>query len=148
MRSDDMVTLKQAAAAGLGVVALPVYTCTEDVAVGRLSRLLPYWIAGLPEISLLMYGRRGNPSQVDALAAFLRRELPDVMSCVGWVVAIIPSTDCRFGPALPSFKSPFPKTDFDCGTELRDKGLSRGIRCIRHERSRSPKWHCSGFFEG
>lgn len=82
MRSDDMVTLKQAAAAGLGVVALPVYTCVEDVAAGRLSRLLPEWNAGLPEISLLMHGRRGNPPQVDAIAAFLLRELPSVMNCV------------------------------------------------------------------
>lgn len=83
MRSDDMVTLKQAATAGLGVVALPVYTCTEDVAAGRLSRLLPEWNAGLPEISLLMHGKRGNPPQVDALAAFLRSELPDIMNGVG-----------------------------------------------------------------
>ena len=83
MRSDDMVTLKQAAAAGLGVVALPAYVCAEDVAAARLSRLLPEWIAGLPEISLLMHERRGNPPQIDALAAFLRRELPDVMNCVG-----------------------------------------------------------------
>jgi DNA-binding transcriptional LysR family regulator len=82
MRSDDMVTLKQAAAAGLGVVALPAYVCAEDVAAGRLSRLLPEWIAGLPEISLLMHERRGNPPQVDALATFLRRELPDVMNGV------------------------------------------------------------------
>lgn len=82
MRSDDMVSLKQAAASGLGVVALPVYTCTQDVVAGRLSRLLPEWNAGLPEISLLMHGRRGNPPQVDALATFLRRELPTVMNCV------------------------------------------------------------------
>jgi len=83
MRSDDMVTLKQAAAAGLGVAALPAYVCAEDVAAGRLSRLLPEWTAGSPEISLLMHGRRGNPPQVDALAAFLRRELPDVMNGAG-----------------------------------------------------------------
>ena len=83
MRSDDMVTLKQAAAAGLGVVALPAYTCIEDVAAGRLIRLLPKWNAGLPEVSLLMHGRRGNPPQVDALAEFLRREMPDVMNGVG-----------------------------------------------------------------
>jgi DNA-binding transcriptional LysR family regulator len=82
MLSDDMVTLKQAAAAGLGVVALPAYVCAEDVATGQLSRLLPDWIAGLPEISILMHERRGNPPQVDALAAFLRRELPDVMNGV------------------------------------------------------------------
>lgn len=80
LRSDDMATLKQAAAEGLGVVALPAYVCAEDVAAGRLTRLLPDWTAGLPEISLLMHERRGNPPQVDAFAAFLRRELPDVMS--------------------------------------------------------------------
>lgn len=79
LRSDDMVTLKQAAAAGLGVVALPAYVCAEDVASGRLSGLLPDWTAGLAEISLLMHARRGNPPQVDALAAHLRRTLPDVM---------------------------------------------------------------------
>ena len=83
MRSDDMVTLKNAAAAGLGVVALPAYVCAEDVAAGRLSRILPEWVAGLPEISLLMHERRGNPPQVNALATFLRRELPDVMNGVG-----------------------------------------------------------------
>lgn len=78
-----MVCLKDAAAAGLGVVALPIYVCAEDVAAGRLSRLLPDWTAGLPEISLLAHERRGNPPQVDALAAFLRRELPKVMNSVG-----------------------------------------------------------------
>ncbi|MBV6636759.1 MAG: LysR family transcriptional regulator, partial [Mameliella sp.] len=41
MRSDDMVSLKEAAAAGLGVVALPAYVCAEDVAAGRLCRFLP-----------------------------------------------------------------------------------------------------------
>ncbi len=83
MRCDDMVTLKLAATAGLGVAALPAYVCAEDVTAGRLCRLLPEWTAGLPEISLLMHERRGNPPQVDALAAFLRRDLPDVMNGVG-----------------------------------------------------------------
>jgi DNA-binding transcriptional LysR family regulator len=72
--------LKEAAAAGLGMAALPAYVCAEDVAAGRLIRLLPGWIAGSPEISLLTHGRRGAPPQVDALAAFLRRELPGVMN--------------------------------------------------------------------
>ncbi|QJF51114.1 LysR substrate-binding domain-containing protein [Roseobacter ponti] len=83
MRCDDMVSLKEAAAAGLGVVALPAYVCAEDVAAGRLSRLLPDWTAGLPEISLLAHERWGNPPQVDAIAAFLRLELPNVMNKIG-----------------------------------------------------------------
>jgi DNA-binding transcriptional LysR family regulator len=78
-----MATLKRAAAEGHGVVALPAYACAEDVAAGRLSRLLPDWTAGVPEISLLMHERRGNPPQVDAFAAFLRRELPDIMRGAG-----------------------------------------------------------------
>lgn len=85
MRCDDMVSLTEAAASGLGVVALPAYVCADDVAAGRLSRLLPDWTAGSPEISLLMHERRGNPPQVDALAAFLRRELPGVMNGGGSV---------------------------------------------------------------
>lgn len=80
MRSDDMVTLKQAAGSGLGAVALPAYVCAEDIENGRLRRILPEWTAGSPEISLLMHDRRGNPPQVDALAAFLRDHLPDVMT--------------------------------------------------------------------
>ncbi|MEO3480066.1 LysR substrate-binding domain-containing protein [Phaeobacter sp. CAU 1743] len=80
LRSDDMAILKQAASEGLGLVALPAYVCAEDIAAGRLCRVLPDWTAGAPEISLLMHERRGNPPQVDALAGFLRRELPTVMN--------------------------------------------------------------------
>ena len=43
---DDMLSLKQAAIAGLGVVALPGYVCRDDVKSGALRRVLPDWIAG------------------------------------------------------------------------------------------------------
>ena len=83
LRSDDMSTLKQAAASGLGVLALPAYVCAEDISLGRLRRVLPHWTAGSPEISLLMHERRGKPPQVDALAAFLIRHLPGMMNEAG-----------------------------------------------------------------
>lgn len=79
LRSDDMVTLMEAAAEGLGVAALPAYVCRGEVESGRLKRLLPAWTAGAPELSLLMPSRRGNPPQVDAMVAFLRAELPAVL---------------------------------------------------------------------
>lgn len=79
LRSDDMVTLMEAAAHGLGVAALPAYVCREAVEKGRLERLLPAWTAGAPELSLLMPSRRGNPPQVDAMVTFLRAELPTVL---------------------------------------------------------------------
>ncbi|MDF1731621.1 MAG: LysR substrate-binding domain-containing protein [Minwuia sp.] len=79
LRSDDMATLKQAATGGLGIVALPHYVCRTEVAAGQLCRLLPDWTAGLPELSLLMPSRQGVPPQVEAMAAFLRKELPNVV---------------------------------------------------------------------
>ncbi len=79
LRSDDMVTLKEAAAQGLGIAALPAYVCREEVENGRLKRLLPAWISGAPELSLLMPSRRGAPPQVDAMVEFLRTELPTVL---------------------------------------------------------------------
>jgi DNA-binding transcriptional LysR family regulator len=38
---DDMIALKRAAIAGLGVVALPGYVCREDVRLGALRQVLP-----------------------------------------------------------------------------------------------------------
>lgn len=79
LRSDDMATLKQAAAEGLGIVALPHYVCRDEVGAGRLCRLLPGWTAGLPELSLLTPSRKGVPPQVEAMVAFLRKEMPGVV---------------------------------------------------------------------
>jgi DNA-binding transcriptional LysR family regulator len=74
--SDDMSTLKRAAAAGLGIVALPGYVCRDDVEEGRLVRVLPEWIAGDAQLSMIMPSRRGRLPAVEALAEHLRRELP------------------------------------------------------------------------
>lgn len=74
--TDDMSTLKQAAAAGLGIVALPGYVCRRDVEVGDLVRVLPDWIAADAQLSMLMPTRRGLLPAVEAFADHLRRELP------------------------------------------------------------------------
>lgn len=74
--SDDMVTLKHAAADALGILALPGYVCREDVEEGRLVRILPDWTGGDSEISLLMPSRKGVMPAVEAFAEFLRSELP------------------------------------------------------------------------
>lgn len=75
LKSEDMTTLKRAAAAGLGIVALPAYTCREDVASGRLIRVLPQWHAGRAQLSLVMPRRRGYAAPVAALQAYLQAEL-------------------------------------------------------------------------
>ncbi|MEM9631808.1 MAG: LysR substrate-binding domain-containing protein [Pseudomonadota bacterium] len=76
LHSDDMVTLKVAAAESLGIVALPAYVCRDDVAAGRLVRVLSDWTAGEPQISLLMPSKQGVLPPVEAFVDFLLKELP------------------------------------------------------------------------
>ncbi|MBR9826492.1 MAG: LysR family transcriptional regulator [Alphaproteobacteria bacterium] len=77
--SDDMVTLKHAAADGLGIVALPDYVCRDFVQTGRLIPILPDWTAGTAQLSLLMPSKRGLPSAVQRLADFLRDQVPHLV---------------------------------------------------------------------
>lgn len=76
LASDDMSTLKRAAADGLGLVALPAYVCRAEVGAGLLERVLPDWSAGEPQISLIMPSRQGLLPAVEAFAGYLRRALP------------------------------------------------------------------------
>jgi len=78
--SEDMMTLKQAASAGLGIVGLPLYTCREELRAKRLVRVLPEWTAGNAEISLLMPSRHGVAPAVSRFASFLREELPKIVT--------------------------------------------------------------------
>lgn len=75
LNSEDMTTLKEAACSGLGVVALPAYTCRRELASGELVRVLPEWHAGEARLSLLMPRRRGSRAPVLALQSFLQSEL-------------------------------------------------------------------------
>jgi DNA-binding transcriptional LysR family regulator len=78
--SDDMSTLKNAAAASLGLVALPSYVCRPEVAAGTLVRVLPRWTAGTPQISLLMPTRRGMLPAVEAFLDCVKQNLPAVLA--------------------------------------------------------------------
>ena len=73
---DDMIALKQAAIAGLGVVALPGYICREDVRSGALRQVLPAWLAGDSTITALIPYRRGLLPSVRAFIDHLSAELP------------------------------------------------------------------------
>lgn len=78
--SDDMSTLKNAAALSLGIVALPSYVCRPEVETGSLVRVLPGWTAGRPKISLLMPSRKGLLPAFEAFLSFLKQELPIVLA--------------------------------------------------------------------
>ena len=73
--SDDMTTLKQAAVKGLGIVSLPAYTCRDELNDGSLVRVLPEWVAGKAQLSLVTPTRRGQSPTVRELANHLLNNL-------------------------------------------------------------------------
>jgi DNA-binding transcriptional LysR family regulator len=74
--SDDMIALKQAAIAGLGVVALPGYVCRDEVRSGALRRVLPTWLAGDSTITALIPYRQGLLPSVRVFMDHLAAEFP------------------------------------------------------------------------
>lgn len=80
LSSDDMVTLKEACAAGLGVVSLPAYVCQNDVKIGRLVEILPDWVSGEATLSLLQPSRQGTPPAVIAFAEYISLKLPQLIT--------------------------------------------------------------------
>jgi DNA-binding transcriptional LysR family regulator len=77
-QSNNMVTLKQAACANLGVAALPGYICRAELQAGTLLQILPGWTAADARISALMPYRTGLLPAVRSLVDFLAVEIPKV----------------------------------------------------------------------
>jgi DNA-binding transcriptional LysR family regulator len=77
--SDDMVSLKQAALEGCGIVALPGYVCRDMVQDGRLQRVLPQWLAGESTITALLPYRQGLLPSVRVFLEHLATEFPRVV---------------------------------------------------------------------
>lgn len=80
LKSDDMATLKQTAIEGLGIVALPAYTCRDELASGQLIKVLPEWHVGRAHLNLVMPRRRGFTAPVIALQEFLQAKLADFVA--------------------------------------------------------------------
>ena len=75
--SDDMSTLKSAAIDGLGIVSLPAYLCRKEIENGSLARVLPNWISGKAQLSLLTPSRKGQSPSVRKFCDFLLNSLDD-----------------------------------------------------------------------
>jgi DNA-binding transcriptional LysR family regulator len=73
--SEDLLALKQAVLAGCGVADLPPSACDDEIASGRLVRLVPNW--QLPAVSIYaMYpSRQGLPLTVRMLTDHLMANL-------------------------------------------------------------------------
>jgi DNA-binding transcriptional LysR family regulator len=76
LMSDDMIGLKQAAIAGLGLIALPGYVCRDEVRSGALRRVLPTWLAGDSTITALVPYRKGLLPSVRVFIDHLAAEFP------------------------------------------------------------------------
>ncbi len=70
-----MMTLRNAAVAGLGIVALAAYTCREEVLAGKLQRVLPEWLAADARITALI-PNRGMSAATRAFVDHLVAEFP------------------------------------------------------------------------
>ena len=77
--SDDMSTLKHAAIEGLGIVSLPAHVCRKELSDGSLVRVLPDWVSGKAQLSLLLPSRKGQSPAVRAFSEYLLSHLDDLV---------------------------------------------------------------------
>ncbi len=73
---DNMIELRNAAEAGLGIAAIPEYVSRARLQEGRLQRVLPGWVAGDGKITLLVPTARWALPAVRAFTDFLLAEFP------------------------------------------------------------------------
>lgn len=76
MLGECMVTLKHAAEAGKGIVALPAYACRNEIRSGTLERVLPDWLADKSTITALMPHRRGMTAATRAFIDHIAASFP------------------------------------------------------------------------
>jgi DNA-binding transcriptional LysR family regulator len=72
--TEDMVALRQAALAGIGVCQLPTIVAQEDLKAGRLVDILPQWAPKAGIVHAAFPSRRGLLPSVRALLDFLASE--------------------------------------------------------------------------
>jgi len=77
--TDDLVGLKAAALDGLGIVALPAYTCKEDIDRGTLRTVLPEWSAGESTLTALFPNRLGILPSVRVFTEYLANAIPSII---------------------------------------------------------------------
>ncbi len=72
----DMVAVREAAIAGLGVALLPYHVCLQALKTGRLVRVLPEWSGQQGLVHLIFTTRRGLLPVVRALIDHLALKFP------------------------------------------------------------------------
>jgi DNA-binding transcriptional LysR family regulator len=72
--TDDMVALREAAIAGVGIAQLPTMMVWQDIEAGRLIHVLPDWRPRAGIVHAVFPSRRGLLPSVRAFLDFLARE--------------------------------------------------------------------------
>lgn len=72
----DMVAVREAATAGLGVALLPWHVCLNAIETGQLVQVLPEWYGQQGIVHLVFTTRRGLPVAVRALIDHLAANFP------------------------------------------------------------------------
>ncbi|WAC75012.1 LysR family transcriptional regulator [Roseateles sp. SL47] len=83
--TDSLFALVEAARLGLGVAAVSHWAVMDDLAAGRLVRVLPHWCAMPLPFSLVFPSRRHQPARLRAFTALMREVVPAIpgMRAVG-----------------------------------------------------------------
>jgi DNA-binding transcriptional LysR family regulator len=76
--TDDMVALRAAAVAGVGVVGLPTMIVEEELRERRLIKLIPEWTSKPGIVHAVFPSRRGLLPSVRALIEFLARSFDEL----------------------------------------------------------------------
>jgi DNA-binding transcriptional LysR family regulator len=74
--TDSLFALRDAAQRGLGLAVVSHWAVIEDLAQGRLQRLLPAWCAMPLPISLVYPSRRLQPARLRAFVSLMREVVP------------------------------------------------------------------------
>ncbi|MGB3275373.1 MAG: LysR family transcriptional regulator [Castellaniella sp.] len=72
---DDLITLRFAILGGVGVGMLPDYMCHEDIAEGRLERILPDWSLASGIVHAAYLSRRGMSPALRSFLDYLGEKL-------------------------------------------------------------------------
>lgn len=80
LESNDLAVIKQAALGGLGIAGLPLYLCRDDLAAGRLVRVLTSLRPRSGQLLVMFPSRRGMSAAARTLVEFLKANLGKVVT--------------------------------------------------------------------
>lgn len=89
--------LRESALAGMGLMYRPSFAVADDIAAGRLVRLLPGECLGALGVALVYPTRRLVPAKVRAMVNFLIEQFP-APEHDPWLAGVEPADDVRLPP--------------------------------------------------